>query len=266
MRKKLLVGLSVTAIIIVFAIFSGGCASLFGGGEETPTATSTTPGMLAAISELQKGLVSLDARLAKLEGNTTTTDTTTLQADLAKLRSDLDSLVTANAEREATIAQLTATIAALQNRIAALEEEASSEEPETIEATARWYWEAYKLNNLDKDVVVCPSLGCSTSPSKIEEADDYKVYIEIQNNELVDINDLQIEVAFRPKTGARVVVDEDEIYLETIMSPFYTWDLELSTRSTDETCRNIIFTSGKIIRVPASDICRMELIFTLAYK
>jgi hypothetical protein len=205
-----------------------------------------------------------------LEGNTTTTDTTTLQADLAKLRSDLDTLITETAADEAKIAELTTTIAGLSTRIAALETPTA-----TIETTCRWYCEVYNLNHLNllpDGVTPEVEIDYSTSPSKIQDADDYTVNVDINNNSTTAINDLQVEVTFTPKAGAKVIVNEDDLYLDNATSPYYTWEMDVSTK-TDGTCRRITFATDGV-KVPKGvvvdstltpGLTHLKLTFTLAY-
>jgi len=267
MRKKILASLAIIPIVI----FSTGCG-LFGSSPEPETTPGTTPSTLAAISEVQNAVISQDARLTELESNTTdTTGVTTLQADLAKLRSDFDAFVAATTGEGAEITGLESAIADLNARITALETPAT-----TAETTCRWYCEVYNLNHLNllpDGVTPEVEIDYSTSPSKIQDADDYTVYVDINNNTTTAIQDLQVEITFTPKTGANVIVNEDNLYLDSATSPYYIWEMEVSTKS-DETCRRITFSTDGV-KVPKGvvvdstitpGLTHLKLTFTLAYQ
>lgn len=263
MRKRILVSLAIIPIVI----FATGCG-IFGSSspEEATPAAGTTPSTLAAISELQNSLVSQ-------------------AADFAKLRSDFDAFAaapTAQGDKITEIAtaiailndkmtETAATIAELKAQIAALETSTT-----TAETTARWYCEVYNLNHLNllpDGITPEVEIEFATSPSKIQDADDYTVNVHIYNNTTTVINDLGVEVTFTPKAGADVIVNEDDLYLDNATSPYYIWEMEVSTKS-DGTCRRITFSTDGV-KVPRGVIVDstltpglnpLKLVFTLAYK
>lgn len=290
-KKRFLVALAAVAILIPLLV---GCDA-FGTGAPPPA----TSGIPASIPQLEGRMSSLESRVSSVEGKIT--DTSTLQTDLEQLRTDYDAFVATFTEEGGTITELALTVAELNDRIAALEKQFDEEEEENGGATGetcKWYKNIYNINHLDKikstDIAAYVSKGMaqvdadkmegkhhitspisySFSPSKIQEADDYTVYIDIENNTLTRITDLWLEVAFTPRTGSRVTVDEDEVYLDTVYSPFYVWEVEVPTRP-EGSCRRIIFSTGKDIDVPAGTVSdgvfipgltQLRLVFTLAYE
>jgi len=158
---------------------------------------------------------------------------------------------------------------------------ANEDEDEEVIVTdneVRWYSEIYCTNYSEDRIEIDPN-EVRISPSPVEEADDYTLYIPLLNH-FRDTNttpqptsDVIISIVFTPKTGSRVIVDEGEIYLDSTYSPFIPWTADIVER-TDGTCRRIRFTSEKI-KVPAGTVVgedfepgelTLRLEFTLAYK
>ena len=94
------------------------------------------------------------------------------------------------------------------------------------------------------------------TPSRIEEEGIYKVYLSIYNNQtdvagnLVPVNDMRINVYLSPKSGDTVYLDKKNTYLDTMRAPYYFWDMDVTTRGSDEHVTRASFQSD-LIAIPA---------------
>ena len=112
--------------------------------------------------------------------------------------------------------------------------------------TTRWDLDvssSYNISDVLIDVFV--------SPSRIEEADVYKIRLTIYNRTVVEVKDLCIYLDLTPKSGDVVFVNDKNTFLDTTRSPYYWWDTEVITRGEDNYTRRISSTSEKIT-VPAA--------------
>lgn len=238
-----------------------------------------------AVMGISARLATIEASLddAEVEQNTLTTSIQTLtgkidsytpsSADKDKLASLETELKTLKAEVAGlpTSTVTGAEITALEVRIADIEELLEGIEipgdVETEDAT-RWELEPYATNHID-----AVSVTYDISPYRIEEEDDYSVVVTIVNNTTTTFSDMAIEVALRPEINDRVMIDEDETYLDTTHSPYYFWDIQVVKRS-DDTCRRVVFKADgiKVMGgtgegsefVSRATVLRLNL--TLAYK
>ena len=166
-------------------------------------------------------------------------------------------------------AQLDAIVEDIEDDIAALQVE-RDEEPVVIDDITVWTKEIYSS---DPNIQITYTI----SPYKVEDGGDYIIMVYLSNTELITKSDIVLDIIFSPKTGDRVKVDEDEIYLDSTRSPFYSWFGEVVKRS-DDTVRRMVFASERIAVPAAVEIPQQEgsiidpgrltlrLEFTLAYK
>ena len=167
------------------------------------------------------------------------------------------------------------TLAAFEEKQEEQEKQADETATETDETT-RWDLEAWT------DHESFGSVEIALSNKKIEDEDDYTIYLGIWNRtgtlanawdyEPVEIKEIVVD--FMPNSGDRVIINKDHIdFYGEGYSPF-DWDIEVKTR-TDGTCKRIQVTTEDKYTLPAPadgtidtdvDLVEFKLTFELAYK
>lgn len=216
----------------------------------------------ASIQSLEEELANFDLDTGEIDDLAVKVNSLEAQVaglNMSSINSQLDAF-------DKAILNLEKTVEALEPLIVEPEEE---EEPELGETT-RWSKDFYSTNY----GVARVTMDCHFSPSKIEEEDDYTIRLYLANQTETPITNCIMELAITPRTGDRVIVDENKLFLDTTNSPYYLWDMEIVKRS-DGSCRRVLFTSSKIGipktimvegEVEELGLREIRLEFTLAYK
>ena len=169
---------------------------------------------------------------------------------------DIDNLY---AEIESIREELDTTLLTVEDMLAKWEEEQVTTNEEQSNTTTRWGIEcssSYSSSEIKIDWY--------SSPSRIEEADIYKIRLTIYNSKVdaignpVEIKDLYIDIDLTPNSGDEVFVNGKNTYLDTIQSPYYWWDMDVVTRGENEYTRRISFVSEKITAPAATSITKED--------
>ncbi len=218
-------------------------------GSAVPQSTSQWSGQISTLSD----------KVTVFDNNIRANATTLSQlaSMIENTNSEIDTLAEKITAFETTLGEMEETL----NQLELVDEEG---EVVLSDTTTKWSRELY--TNYISSIV---GIDHSISPSRIEDEDDYSVMIYLYNYSLTPKTDVDVTIILSPRTGDRVNVNEDNIYLDSVRSPFYTWFTDIVKRN-DGTVRRIVFNSGGI-KIPAGTetnpgtvVLRLEL--TLSYK
>ena len=209
------------------------------------------------LNSLAAGLNNLEAQVAGLNIPSESSLIATIDSRIAQYEARLDDIDDV-----------------LDELIAVVEKAEEEEKEEALDTEVRWYPQIH-CTNYGESTVEVDLAEVYISPTHIEEADDYTIVIPLLNHTVEVKDNVIISVIFAPRSGSRVAVNEDEIYLDSVYAPFTPFTMDVVERS-DGTCRRIVFTSGRI-RIDAGtpgeaegevtpERLELHLEFTLAYE
>lgn len=278
-------------MISILAVSKGDYNNAVGGLSSRMTAIETSidevvTGQESMTASIATSIQSLEDKLASYapstidqeQLNSLTAELNNLKAQVANLNIPTQENIIATinskfAVYEAELDDIEYTLGELWTMMEEIEEE--EEEEEALANEVRWYTQIY-CTNYGEGTIEVDLAEVRISPTRIEEADDYSIVIPLLNHTTTTKDNVIISVVFAPQSGSRTTIDEDEIYLDSVYSPFTFWTMDVVERS-DGTCRRIVFTSDKI-RVPAGTgggegepafepgSLDLRLEFTLVYK
>lgn len=256
MKRKIFI-FTVATIIVIVALalsFTAGCV---------PKASSSSSSSAPSTTDLNSKITTNSTKLATLE--------TTLNNLITKVNTTVGKDWSGDINSQSNrISNLESQLDSLQQRVASLESANSgnsSDSSSDSDETTRWDMDV-STNYTETDVGV----GRYISPSRIEEADIYKIRLTLKNYKTTAITDLYVDISFTPKTGDRVFVDEDNTFLDTIISPYYLWDMDFITRGDEDYTRRISFMSEQIdlpAATPATEtdpVIPSETLITLEFS
>ena len=176
--KRAVIGLM--TLLIVAMLVLPGCSLM--GGDDTPATPPVTPATLpqlqAEVGALKSQIATLGGQIATLNSQiaalpTTPTDVSTLQSNLSILQGQV-------AELSSLIASLTTRLTVIESSGGGTSGGSGNYTPPAPDETTRWSVEVwadysgYKLVAIDYDA------------PRIEEEDDYRVYILLENHNTKD--------------------------------------------------------------------------------
>jgi len=250
-KRKIIIGFLSLALILLLVIPTACVAKR---ATDSSPSSSSSSSIEQDITSIQKDIKELKSKIASLP----TSSGSNYDSDIEALQGDIDNLYT---EIENLNEELYNVLDEIETMLADWEEEqvaAEEEEEELVKNITRWYLEA---TSSDDNV----SIVESHSPSRIEEADTYDVRLVLANSSTNSI-DFHIFVDLIPKdSSTKTYIDERNTWLDTVNSPYYMWDTDVSTRGDDKHTRRISFESDPIT-LPAEESTELKLELNLEYE
>lgn len=183
---------------------------------------------------------------------------TTFENKFNVLRAELEN------DSAQNITELEAIIATFESRVKELESKVKDPIVVAKDRTTRWTL-SVASNRADIDI------RFSSYPSRIEDEGDYSIDVILTNvsSPLVNLSNVILYVTLTPQRNDRVLVDENDIFLDTYSYPYTRWnDINVIVRS-DGTVKRITFTSEGMSlsdSYTSSNPLYLDLDFTLEYN
>ena len=198
------------------------------GGTANPTPAPATP---TTIPQLQTEIASLKSSVSALNGQ------------VANLSSQIGSMTGGTADTtalEKSITDLQGEIVKLTARIVELEGTGGGTNANTTEVVEVTEWDL----TMWAESKEAASIDCNvrSSPRKIEEEDDYTIWVHLINNTNSTITLERIVINLEPEDP--IIADED-IAIESASPPILEWDTTIKERK-DGTCSRIRFTAYEL--------------------